>query len=360
MTHDPSQFPFSPRFQERLRRIEHALKEGQARYAQAMESWARQVDQELSNAKAQRKWAKHVRHEAWRQARREARAARKAARRARREQYRNPAQGVVFALVAVALTVIAFSDPRHLWWMLFIAMGLGSSAAHHLYRPRLPEGARESRREGEEDAVFEEAPQEAEKPQPKAAKVQEAAKPEEDSRTARVDALCDKLMAELKSAPNVLREVVHQPEQTVDALRKSCHELARRERELRALCTPEDEQRLTREREQLAARVEAERDAVVKQRLAAALEVLDEQRRQRAELATAASRLEAEHTRLYYTLENLYAQVLRVRTADTASEDVAGAGLRKSLEQLGSEMDAVAEALEDVHRAPADTRVRSR
>jgi hypothetical protein len=51
--------------------------------------------------------------------------------------------------------------------------------------------------------------------------------------------------------------------------------------------------------------------------------------------------------------------VLRVRTADSASEDVAGAGLRQSVEQLGAEMDAVTEALEDVHRAP-DTRVPTR
>jgi hypothetical protein len=105
--------------------------------------------------------------------------------------------------------------------------------------------------------------------------------------------------------------------------------------------------------------VEAEKDSVAKERLASALKILEEQRRQRAELATAASRLEAEHTRLYYTLENLYTQVLRVRTADSLSEDVAGAGLRHSVEQLGAEMEAVTEALEDVHRAPG-TRVPTR
>jgi hypothetical protein len=155
--------------------------------------------------------------------------------------------------------------------------------------------------------------------------------------------------------------VVHQPEQTVEGLRKSCHELVRRERELRALSPPEDERRLEDERAQLAARLESERDTVVKERLEGALRLLDEQRRQRAELATAASRLEAEHMRLYYTLEHLYTQVLRVRSADAASADVAGAGLRQSVEQLGQEMDAVAEALEEVHRdAPPRERVPTR
>lgn len=180
-----------------------------------------------------------------------------------------------------------------------------------------------------------------------------------DPRGARVDALCGKLLAELREGPAVLREVVHAPERTVEALRRGCHELARRERQLRALATPEEARRLESEREALAARVSSERDAVVRERLTGALEALDAQRRQRAELATAADRLEAEHTRLYYTLEGLYAQVLRVRSADTLGEDVAGAGLRHSVEQLSAEVDAVTQALEEVHRAP-DGRTRTR
>jgi chromosome segregation ATPase len=180
-----------------------------------------------------------------------------------------------------------------------------------------------------------------------------------DPRVAKVDALCGKLMEELRAGPAVLREVVHAPERTVEALRKGCHELVRRERELRALSTPEESRRLESEREALATRVSTEEDTVVRDRLAGALAALDEQRRQRAELVTAANRLEAEHTRLYYTLEGLYAQVLRVRSADTAGEDLAGAGLRQSVEKLGSEVEAVTQALEEVHRPP-DGRVRTR
>lgn len=341
MPHDPSDVPPS-RFQDRLSRLEEALAQGQERHAQALEAWVRRTGR-LPTRREQRQWEHRLSKEARREARR---AERRARRREQAERERNPVQGVVYALVALALAVIAFSNPRQLWWMLFISLGLGSTAARHFSRPkRAVEGQREA----------EALPEPAEKalePEPRAVDV--------DPRSARVDVLCDKLVAELRAAPGVLREVVHRPEPTVEALRKSCHELVRRERELRALSSPEDEKRLADERAQLAARVEAERDAVVKERLGSALEVLDEQRRQRAELVTAASRLEAEYTRLYYTLEHLYAQVLRVRSADTASADVAGAGLRTSLEQLGTEMDAVAEALEDVHRAPPDTRVRSR
>jgi chromosome segregation ATPase len=248
----------------------------------------------------------------------------------------------------------------HLWWLVFVALGMGTASAgilgqvHQLKKARLREGT--GAREGAEDA-----PEEASEEEPEARREAPASRPVEDPRTARVDTLCDKLLAELRAGPGVLRDVVHQPEQTVEGLRKSCHELARRERELRELSSPEDERRLEEERSRVAARVESERDAVVKERLEGALKLLDEQRRQRAELATAASRLEAEHMRLYYTLENLYTQVLRVRSADAASVDVAGAGLRRSVEQLGQEMDAVAEALEDAHSdAPPPTRVPTR
>lgn len=341
MSHEPSDVP-PARFQDRLSRLEEALTQGQERHAQALEAWVRRTGR-LPTKKEQREWERRLSKEAKRDAKRAEREARRREEAEREDKERNPVQGVVFALVALALAVIALSSPRQLWWMLFISLGLGSSAAHHLYRPK-----RALEAQGEPEALPASIEEEAAEPEPV------------DPRTARVDGLCDKLLAELRGAPGVLREVVHQPEPTVEALRRSCHELVRRERELRALSSPEDEKRLAEERAQLAARVEAEADAVVKERLGSALEVLDEQRRQRAELGTAASRLEAEYTRLYYTLEHLYAQVLRVRSADTVSADVAGAGLRKSLEQLGTEMDAVAEALEDVHRAPPDTRVRSR
>jgi hypothetical protein len=282
----------------------------------------------------------------WREQQREQQ---RALKRRREIEEANPLMGWMFAVVALVMAGMAVLRANELWWLIFVALGMGSKAARILGRVqqqgRLQEGAPEG------TASREEAP--------RAATKAEAPRQTEDPRTARVDALCDKLLAELRAGPAVLREVVHSPEQTVEALRKSCHELARRERELRALSTSEDERRLADEHAALASRVEAEKDAVVKGRLASALTVLGEQRSQRAELATAASRLEAEHTRLYYTLENLYTQVLRVRTADAASEDVAGAGLRHSVEQLGAEMEAVTEALEDAHRPP-DSRVPTR
>jgi hypothetical protein len=102
--------------------------------------------------------------------------------------------------------------------------------------------------------------------------------------------------------------------------------------------------------------VTSEPDDVVRVRLASALESLDAQLSHRAELGTLASRIEAEGTRILYSLENLRAKVLRASVADSASPDLAGEGLRDGLEQLSREMDAVATALEEVHGTEAARR----
>ncbi|MCE9669090.1 hypothetical protein LY474_14855 [Myxococcus stipitatus] len=320
---------------ERLRRLEEALAEGQAREAAAVEAWVRRTGR-LPSKKVRRKWEKQWSHEAKRDAHRASRARR------RSRRSRDPARAAVYFVMAATFLVMAMGQPRRMWWLGFIALGFFLAGLKHARRPEAPDGASASR---EGDAVG---------PAPV------VAPSIPDPRTAKVDALCARLLAELGQGPSVLREVVHAPERTVEALRKSCHELARRERELRELAKPEAGRELEDERAALARRVEAERDAVVRERLEAALVALDEQRRQRAELGTAADRLEAEFTRLYYTLEGLHTQVLRVRTADAAGEDVAGLGLRQSVAQLGAEVDAVADALEEVHRPPVDGRQRTR
>ncbi|MFY2556043.1 hypothetical protein ACN469_00210 [Corallococcus terminator] len=314
--------------------MEGALSEGQAREDAAVEAWVRKTGR-LPPRKVRRQWEKQWRKEARRAARNAVRTRRSS------QRSRDPGKAAAFMASAITCLLIALGQPRRLWWLVFVALGFFLVAAKYLKKSPSPEEASTKSGLGERGAG------------------QADATSSEDPRVARVDVLCAKLLAELGQGPAVLREVVHAPERTVEALRQGCHALARRERELRALVTPEDVRRLEQEREGLAARVTAEKDAVVRERLQGALLALDAQRAQRAELATAADRLEAEHTRLYYTLEGLYAQVLRVRSADAAGEDLAGLGLRQSVEQLGSEVEAVTQALEEVHR-PTDDRVRTR
>src|SRR5207245_9616029 len=109
------------------------------------------------------------------------------------------------------------------------------------------------------------------------------------------------------------------PVGTVASLRATCRDRTRRERELKKFLSPQEDERLSREREALQKRIDGEQDEVTKMRLASALAALDQQRDQRAELVRAAARFDAEHTRISYTLESLYPQVVRMPSAGSAS-----------------------------------------
>ncbi len=252
---------------------------------------------------------------------------------------RGRAEGFVFAAASVLMAIYGLTHPD-LWWLIFPALGFGLSGARAISRsPRRAASVPESAQATPEPGTV---------PEPQAPVKQ--AYPAIDARIARVDGICDKLLTEIRTGPQIVRQLVNKPEDTVKALRTTCHELARRERDLRSTITAEDDERLRRERSELTSRIAAEKDDVVRSRLDSAVKALDAQLAQRADLATAASRLDAEATRIQYTLENLHAQMLRARSADSGSEDVAGAGLRRSLEQLSAEMDSVAESLEAVNR----------
>ena len=258
-----------------------------------------------------------------RRLRREERWERRAARRSARR--RSPRAGVGLLIGAAVLTWGVVEGAPY--WMLFIVLWMAFEGVRRLVGRRAPEV------EGEASRVDETAV---------------------DARLARVDELCDQLLEDIKTAPPVLREIVQKPEETVQALREGVHALERREREIRALARPEDDARLQSERESLQRRLAAEQDAVTRQRLGQALEALEQQRSQRASLLTAASRLEAERTRLLYTLEGLHTQVLAVRsTAESGQEQAAAERLRQSLDTLSSEVSAVAGALESVQAVDA-------
>jgi len=250
--------------------------------------------------------------------REERRAARRGARR------RRPRSGVGLLVGAAVLTTVVVDGAP--FWLMFIALWMVFEGVRRLIGSRPPEV------EGEA--------------------VQDTTGV--DARLARVDELCDQLLANIRSGPAVLREIVQKPEETVRALRDGVHALERREREIRGLLRPEDDARLQSERDSLQRRLTAEQDAVTRQRLGQALEALEQQRNQRGSLLTAASRLEAERTRLLYTLEGLHTQVLAVRsTAEAGQEEAAAEQLRQSLDTLSSEVSAVAGALESVQAVDA-------
>jgi len=311
--------------QSNVRRMEAAISQAQRRHAAYLQTW--------------------MSHDAWPMSRRQQRRlVRQFSRHARRDDWkrrRGPAWAPAIVFFTLGLWFLSMAahrssgDPTRWLGLAFI---LGAIAFLMRNRGRGSEGER---------AAAEEVPQ-SERPPLN----DKQTSPDKETRAEpdRTEALCEKLIQAIRAGPQPLREVVHRPEETIASLRKACAALRERESSLRALVTPEDSARLDAERAKLAQRIQSEADEVVRDRLSAALESLDDQVRQRASLVTSAARLDAERTRIHYALENLYTQVLSVRSADSGSEDVSGAGLRRSLSRLSDEVSAVAESLEAVSR----------
>jgi hypothetical protein len=280
---------------------------------------------------AQKARNKHIERETLRAERHRFRAERRAARARQKWEKKfsrtSEAEGWTYGGLAVLLIVLMVLHVLPQWWFIFIIIGLTLRAAQIIGYHK----GKGSREDAEQDEEIE----------------TEVAS---DSRAARIDEVCSKLKASLKDAPASVREFLSKPEETVDSLRKTTHELLKRELALRALISPAEIERLSRERNALRARIETEPDDIIRQRLSGALAALENQQKQHADVQRSADRLEAERTRLIYTLEGLYAQVMRVKTADTRSPEL-GAGLRVSLDQLREEVGALADAVEQVNRA---------
>jgi hypothetical protein len=269
----------------------------------------------------------------WKDAWREQRRALKAQRRLARRGSSRP-RGFIFLGMAGVLTFLVIDGGPY--WMMWVAFGMALSGVAQLASGSWGGGNKGDVVEGQATPVAEPA--------------------RDTAQLARVDALCEKLLEEIRKGPAVLRDVVRNPEQSVRGLRDAIHALAKREAEVRNLVTPADGERLKGERLELVARRDSASDPVTRERWEGALKALDAQLQHRETLRTQGARFEAERVRLGYTLENLYTQVLAVRS--TAGSDEAGAQLKAGVERLGDEISAVADALESmqsVDPGPAET-----
>ncbi len=180
--------------------------------------------------------------------------------------------------------------------------------------------------------------------------------PAVDPREIKLDAVFTRIEEELKLASPAVHQQLAPRLIGVRELRGTCASLLERERGLRAEAAPDALARLDQERSSLADRVASADDEQVRLSLASAVAAIDEQKRQRQLLARSADRLEAEQTRLFWTLDALAAQLLRMRSAGADLAQSGNAELGRSLEQLQGEIDAIANALEQVaqdERRPA-------
>jgi hypothetical protein len=171
-----------------------------------------------------------------------------------------------------------------------------------------------------------------------------------DPRVARIDAACARIEAELAQASPQMRELLGAQAQTAVALRETCRRLLEREKLLRAESSPEGQNFLEHEKSTLRQRIEASSDVSVKRSLESAIAAIDEQLRQRGLLRQSADRLDAELTRLSWTLDGMGTQLVRLRTAGQEAAGTPDAAALRSMEQLSQEVDAIAEALEQVAR----------
>ncbi|HWE24164.1 MAG TPA: hypothetical protein VG496_09510 [Myxococcales bacterium] len=350
--------------QASLRRAQEAIAQGSTQQQQMVREWTESLRTAYPDWGRER-WQRRLERKLRRRAEREARIANASL-----------FEGYLWLLAAIVLFLVALSALPFLWWLIFPAAHLGSKGTRVIARH-----AGFTKATTPVDApvpVTGRTPAQVNADEQARARAQRfgslggrsayggvtlrtggasapaaGAPPQMDPRDVRVDGICDKILAELRVAPQVVKEIFRKPEDTIAALRTTCRDLTRREREVRKFLSPEEDLRLSRERDALQKRIETESDEVVRLRLSSALAALEQQREQRQELARSAARFDAEHTRISYTLESLYTQVVRMRSADSASIDVAGAGLRRSLDMLSQEANALADALEKVNRGEA-------
>ena len=179
-----------------------------------------------------------------------------------------------------------------------------------------------------------------------------------DPLSRRLEEACDRLDQALKVAPDQVKTFLSSRSgTTIEQLRATGRDLARRERRLRELSAPEMKARMESDHVALDERIARASDSAVRQSLFQARAALKEKQAHHAELEQGADRLEAERLRLSYTLEGLHAQILRLSTSTSlGSGDPLTSPLRASLEQLQDELTALAEASDEV-RQMADARI---
>lgn len=310
---------FDRDLEQNVKRVLGALSRGVADHLERTVERARDREEKTRSSREQRREEKRQRRLEERRQRRDARFA---------ETSR--LEGATWLVGALALILVALVVRPDLWWLVLPALLLGLRGARILAW----HGA-----------------QAAPPPLPASG---------DDLRDARIESTCDRILAAVEQSPERVQAFLGTPKATVERLRTTARDLTKRERALRALVNPEEDGRLAAERDRLAARIAATTDAVARERFQSALDALDQQLAHRTDLARMADRLEAERTRLAYTLEGLHAQIVRLQSADAAAADAAGAGLRSSLSDLHQDVAALADALEDVNRLDAGEPVHTR
>lgn len=318
--------------QQRLEKLGHTLLKEVEAWEQATRG-GRHKAVERFTRKVERKLDRVFDKQRRREERRERRRREREEQRERQRQQASVPGGLFFMLMALVCLGFAITRPE-LWWMVFVALGLGSAGARQLHlaseRRRLEGGHREELEESNEvkepDAAAEPA---------------RAGSPHE------VDVLCDQLLADLARSPEAVRGFLKEPEKTVESLRRTCRALDERRRQLFAETPDERLEALRAQRAELLRKHAAATDAEARHRLDEAVHSLGGQLSALGRLRGYAERVDGEYTSLLVLLQELRT---RVSLAKSAGSTTQLEGLRHSVQRLNTELDAITEALDTVPR----------
>jgi hypothetical protein len=118
---------------------------------------------------------------------------------------------------------------------------------------------------------------------------------------------------------------------------------------LRAEGSPEALTRLEQEKSAIEARLALASDEQVRRSLSGAVTAIAAQQQQRRLLQNHADRLEAELTRLIWTVDGMGTELVHLRTAGAELHQGSTAEIARSVEQLQDEINNITQALEEVN-----------
>jgi hypothetical protein len=325
--------------QQRLEKLGHTLLKEVEEWEKSTRDSRHKAVERISR-KVERKLDRVIHRQRRQQARRERKRRQREEQRERERQQASLPGGLFFIFMALVCVAFAIMRPE-LWWMVFVALGLGSAGARQLglasERRRLARGHQEEYPKYPELEDEEEGTQEPEA----------SAEPARAQSTHEVDVLCDQLLADLAQSPEAVRGFLKEPEKTVESLRRTCRALDERRKQLFAETPPERLEALRAQRGELLRKHAAATDEQARQRLDEAVHSLGGQLSALERLRGHAERVDGEYTSLLVLLQELRTRVSLAKSAGSSAQIE---GLRHSVQRLNTELDAITEALDTVPR----------
>ncbi len=183
-----------------------------------------------------------------------------------------------------------------------------------------------------------------------------ALRPEHAARVSRCAGLQERIVLEIRSADAEHRAMLAPSEERVRGLTRSALLLAEKLQKLEAHLGAEDLKRADREAQSLERRIAEAHDGGARQSFERALA----QHRQKAlvieELRAHRERGDAQLMNIELTLETVAAQILRIKSAEASDMPSDGARIVESLDALSVEVEAAAEAVDEIAAPDLPTR----